>query len=480
MHSTNGSVRRRMPIVALVGRPNVGKSTLFNRLTRSRDALVAELPGLTRDRRYGRCLLDTMWVELVDTGGIEPQAGEDSVSRQAYLQGIQAVREADLILFLVDARDGITAVDKEVFDLLRPFGKPLIVVANKVDGPRQEDLVVEFHALGVEEVVPVSAEHGRGVAELAERIEAVCRELGGAEDNREPVTEPEEERPIRVSILGRPNVGKSSLFNRLAGAPRMIVTDIPGTTRDAIDTLIRRPGHRDILLTDTAGIRRRARVEDKVEKFSVLKAIDAVKTCDVVLLVLDATEGVTDQDKRLLGYGEEYGRAVMTIYNKWDLVQRDRNLARLRTEELERAKRFMPHAPHVNVSALTGGNVGTILPIVEELAAQFHATFPTGRVNRVLARAMSARTPPFFRGHHVRLFYATQVATGPPTFLVFANYPQHVPAYYERFLVKQFRRELGIPHTPVRFVFRGRDRDSEEGAEIPTGSVAEKRDRERT
>ncbi len=469
-----------MPVIALVGRPNVGKSTLFNRLTRSRDALVAELPGLTRDRRYGKCLLETLWVELVDTGGIETEDGEDSVSRAVCLQGVQAVREADLLLFIVDARDGITAADQEVFDLLRPFGKPLIVVANKVDGPRQEDLVVEFHALGAGEVVPVSAEHGRGITELVERIEAVCRELGGAEGNREPVTVPEEERPIRVSLLGRPNVGKSSLFNRLAGEPRMIVTDIPGTTRDSIDTLIRRPGHRDILLTDTAGIRRRARVEDKVEKFSVLKAIDAVKTCDVVLLVLDATEGVTDQDKRLLGYGEEYGRAVMTIYNKWDLVQGDRNLARLRTEELERAKRFMPHAPHVNVSALTGRNASRIFPIVDELSAQFQATFSTGRVNRVLARAMSARTPPVFQGHHVRLFYATQVATRPPTFLVFANYPQHVPAYYKRFLVKQFRRELEISHTPVRFVFRGRDRDREEGAEIPTGPVAEKRGCKRT
>ena len=265
------------------------------------------------------------------------------------------------------------------------------------------------------------------------------------------------ERPIRVTLTGRPNTGKSSLLNRILGESRMIVTDIPGTTRDAIDTLLKRPGKRDILFTDTAGIRRKAKIRDRIEKFSIIKAMAAIDTCDIALVVMDFSEGITDQDRRLIGYTERYGKACITVFNKWDLVQRDRSLMKWRSLELQETKRFIPYSPHLNISALTGRHVDIILPLIDDVYRDFSTLTTTGCVNRILQRAITKRTPPISKGHHLRLYYATQVATNPPTLLVFANYPDLIPNQYRRFLANQFRKELGLDQTPIRIVLRKKE-----------------------
>jgi len=451
------------PRVALVGRPNVGKSTLFNRLTGSRHALVDPTPGLTRDRRYGRVAWKGLVMEIIDTGGLEPGRGGDIVSRAAHEQSIKAIEESALLLVLLDGQEGITASDRMAMEFLRSFGKPCLGVVNKVDGPVQDRGLPEFYELGFDVLVPVSAEHGRGVRDLMDEVNRALIEggwaverPGGEEEDRAP--EEEGDGPVRLAVIGRPNVGKSSLLNRIVGESRMIVTDVPGTTRDAVDTVLRRRGRREIMLIDTAGIRRRARVEERIEKFSVLKAIDAIRDCHLALIVLDATEGVTDQDKRLIGYADQYGRAGISVFNKWDLVVKDEGLARLRLGELKRAKHFAEHMPHLNCSALTGRHVDRILPMVDAVYEEFSASVNTGRANQVLERALALRSPPIAHGHHLRLYYTTQVASRPPTFLIFTNYPKWVPTQYSRFLANQFRQQLDLPRTPVRFIFRQRER----------------------
>lgn len=457
-----------MPRIVLVGRPNVGKSTLFNRLTGSKNALVAPAPGLTRDRRYGLVRMDGVQFEIIDTGGLDYSLSGDQMARLVMDQGLKAIEEADIVLLILDAKDGLIGPDKDIANRLRSYKKPIVTAVNKVDNSRSEGSIGEFYELGMEEIIPVSAEHGRNIPELIKKLAGVAVSLGlnAAEGQLEPINEVEVESglevpadaPIRLSIIGRPNVGKSSLFNRLAGEPRMIVSDVAGTTRDAIDTLLKRPAGRDILLTDTAGIRRKARVSDKIEKFSIIKAIDAIKACDIALVVLDAVEGITDQDKRLIGYAEEYRRAVITVFNKWDLVQADKSLARLRTEELKESKRFIGYSPHMDLSALTGKNVKRLLPIIDEVYGEFIKAVGTGRANQVLQKAMALRSPQIAKGHHLKLYYTTQVAVGPPTFLIFANYPGLVPNHYIRFLENQFRAQLDISRTPVRIIFRERER----------------------
>ena len=350
----------------MVGRPNVGKSTLFNRLTGSKNALVAPTPGLTRDRRYGLITIDGMPLEIIDTGGLDYSLSSGQMGSLVLDQGLKAIEEADIILLILDARERLIGLDKEIVNRLRVYEKPIVTAVNKVDNPREEGSIGEFYELGMEEIIPISAEHGRNIFELTRKLTELAGVLGfsGIGDQFEPVNDREiepgfkvlkvpAEAFIKISIIGRPNVGKSSLFNRLVGQPRMIVSDVAGTTRDAIDTLLKRSEGRDILLTDTAGIRRKARVNDKIEKFSIIKAIGAIKACDIALVVLDAVEGITDQDKKLIGYAEEYRRAVITVFNKWDLIQTDKSLARLRTEELKESKRFVGYSPHIALSALT-------------------------------------------------------------------------------------------------------------------------------
>jgi len=457
--------KKIIPKVALIGRPNVGKSTLLNRLTRTRDALVDSIPGLTRDRRYAELRWDDLTMQLIDTGGIDRSPNLNIISQIVHEQSLKAVEESDLLLIILDVKEGLTLADREIIDALRRYKKPYLIVINKVDNPSREFNLGEFYELGVSEIIPVSAEHGKGMDALMTRVVDVLKHMDLPLKNtpanlegliQEPMQD--EDQPIKVALIGRPNTGKSSLFNRLVGEPRMIVNDLPGTTRDAIDTLLQRPGKNDILLTDTAGIRRRARVSNKIEKFSIIKAINVIKGCDIVLIVMDSSEGITDQDKRLIGYTERYGRACITLFNKRDLIQQDQSLVKLRSGELERAKRFIPYSPHLNISALTGKRVNRILPLLDNVYVDFNTLINTGSVNSVLQKALAKRTPPISKGHHLKLYYTTQVATKPPTFLLFANYPDFIPSQYKRFLANQFREQMGLKQTPIRILFRKRER----------------------
>ncbi|MBW2162929.1 MAG: ribosome biogenesis GTPase Der [Deltaproteobacteria bacterium] len=457
--------KKIIPKVALIGRPNVGKSTLLNRLTRTRDALVDSTPGLTRDRRYVELRWEGLTMQLIDTGGMDRSPDLDRISQIVHEQSLMAVEESDLLLIILDVKEGLTLADKEIIDALRPYKKPYLIIINKVDNPSRELDLGEFYELGVNEVIPVSAEHGKGMNALMTRVVDVLKHMDRPvkdipADFEGLTQEPkqDEDQPIKVALIGRPNTGKSSLLNRLVGEPRMIVTDVPGTTRDAIDTLLQRPGRKDIMLTDTAGIRRKARVSNKIEKFSIIKAINVIKGCDIVLIVMDTSEGITDQDKRLIGYTERYGRACITLFNKRDLIQQDQSLVKLRSGELERAKRFIPYSPHLNISALTGKCVNRILPLVDNVYVDFNTLINTGSINSVLQKALAKRTPPISRGHHLKLYYTTQVATKPPTFLLFANYPDVIPSQYKRFLANQFREQLGLKQTPIRILFRKRER----------------------
>ncbi len=442
--------------VVLAGRPNVGKSTLFNRLTRTRDALVDPTPGLTRDVRTTLVEVDGYGFLLSDTGGLD--AGEEGgLEELVSSKAREAIANADLVLLLVDGKAGMTPADGEVVDEMRRGHIPFLLVVNKIDSNRDEPLASEFYALGVDGLVSISAEHGRGLDDLLDRVRVLLEERGfdGLEDEAEGA---EEQDPVRVAIIGRPNAGKSSLLNRIVGQPKMVVSDVPGTTRDSIDTVLTLEDGRELIFTDTAGVRRKARVRERVEKFSVIKALESLKRSDIALIVMDASEGITDQDKRLIGYAHEYGKACITVFNKWDLLQGDKKLIRLRMEELRIAKSFIPFAPHLNISALTGRGVSKVVPLVMELFQELCVRINTGQANRMLERAMAQRTPPIHKGHHIKLYYTTQVDVRPPTFVVFANYPKYIPEYYKRFLVNRFRAEMGVNHIPIKLKFKERER----------------------
>ena len=464
MSSESGN-KSPIPRIALVGRPNVGKSTIFNRLTGTRNALVDATPGLTRDLRYAEIRWDDFLMQLIDTGGMSQSRAQGRISRLVHGQALKAVKQADLLLIVLDAKEGLSPADREIIDTLRPYKKPRVIAVNKVDVLSRTPYLEEFYELGIDGFIPISAEHGTGISELMERVVHCLKHIDTSCDilrgGREDLIQEKKQgggQPIKVALIGRPNTGKSSLLNRLAGEQRMIVTDIPGTTRDAIDTLLQRTDKKDILLTDTAGIRRKARVKDKIEKFSLIKAIDAIKACDIALVVMDALEGITDQDKRLIGYTEKYARACITLFNKQDLIKGDQGLVKLRTLELRQAKRFIAYSPHLNISALTGKGLKHILPLIDRVYAEFSTSINTGGANRILQKAISKRSPPISKGHHLRLYYTTQVGIRPPTFLMFANYPESIPSQYGRFIANQFREELGLKQIPVRILFRKRDK----------------------
>ena len=451
----------RRPLVVLIGRPNVGKSTLFNRLTRTRDALVDPTPGLTRDVKTRKAQILEKEIQIADTGGIEAKGLDGEVlSRLVSEASLKVAREADLIIVMFDVRQGLTAQDREIVEQVRTLGKDILFVGNKADSPKDDALMGELYEVGADYILPISAEHGRNIDELKEEI--IKRLSNRVEDSQrgpdgDYFRSLDEGEVIKVAIIGRPNVGKSSLFNALIGEERVVVSDVPGTTRDVIDTLIERPSRRPILLADTAGIRRKSKTKMRIEKFSVLKAIEAIKRSHVCIVVLDAQEGVTDQDKKLIGYTEEYYKACITIYNKWDLIT-DESLAKLRTEELKMAKRFVPYSPHLNCSAKTRRKVNAIFPLVDTVFEDYSIEVSTGRLNRILQQALLRRTPPISKGHHLKMYYTTQIGTRPPTFLIFANYPDKIPAQYKRYLINHFRDNLEVPYTPIKLVFRERER----------------------
>lgn len=431
------------PMVAIVGRPNVGKSTFFNKVTRSRDALVDDIPGVTRDRIYGDAIWNDIPFTLVDTGGFSGQL-DDAFAESIRYQVFEALAAADAIIVLMDGKQGLSPYDRDIVDTLRNQRKPVFFAINKIDDPAQEDALADFFALGLEELFPLSAEHRFGLGDLLDRLVATFERH--AETRRDE---------IKLAVVGRPNVGKSSLINRLVGEERHLVSAIPGTTRDAVDSLIKREG-RYYRLIDTAGIRRKGKVTRKLEKFSVLKALRSLDRCDVALVVIDAAEGVTDQDISVAGYAYERGCGCVLLLNKWDLVAKDQHSVRRFRDELRAAAKFLAFAPVLTLSALTGQRVQRIFKLVDTIYAQYTTRVNTGRLNRILEKALTDNEPSLHHGRRIKFYYATQAATRPPTFIMFVNYPEAVHFSYQRYLKNRLREGAGLHDTPIRLVLRPR------------------------
>lgn len=448
----------RLPVVAVVGRPNVGKSTLFNRLVGFRKAVVHDRPGVTRDRLYEEADLLDRRVLMIDTGGIEPDTDSDLLSAMRR-QSLVAIEEADVIVVVVDARSGMTPADEDVADLLRRSDKPLVVAVNKVDGPRHEDLAADFWALGMQPMLTVSAAHGRGIYELSEAIIAALPPGPAAGETETEVGTPIEEAeagPIRIAVVGRPNIGKSTLINALLGEQRQVVDDKPGTTMDPVDSNLQ-IDDRAYVLVDTAGVRKRAKIDDGLERFVSLRAIRSIERCHVTLLMIDGTEGPGEQDAKLAQLVADRGRALVVLVNKWDLARDDPKMDSKRLgEDLERK---LPHAiwaPHLFTSALTGKGLHRILATVDRVYAQFDKRVPTSRLNRFLEQAIQAHSPPQRYRHPVRLYYGTQTRVRPPTFALFSNSPDGIGPAYRRYLANRLRDEFGFEGTPLRLQFRKR------------------------
>jgi GTP-binding protein len=433
-----------LPVIALIGRPNVGKSTLFNRLTRSRDALVADYPGLTRDRKYGFGKLGSMPYLVIDTGGVA--GGEIGIDERMVEQTVRALEEADAAIVLVDAREGVTAADQHVADLARRHAGRVWLAVNKAEGLDTAIAASDFYSLGIGEPHAVSAAHGDRIGAL---MDAVLEEFEDAADPAEQ--EQPDDGELRIAVIGRPNVGKSTLVNRLLGEDRLVVYDEPGTTRDSVAVPFQR-NDRNYVLIDTAGIRRRARVHETIEKFSVVKALQAIEQAQVVISVLDAHEGVTEQDVSLLGLVLERGRALVVVTNKWDgLSAAERKHVR---DELDRRLPFLDFAERITISALHGTAVGDLLPAVERAYKAATRDLSTTDLTRELESAVTAHPPPMVRGRRIRLRYAHQGGRNPPVIVIHGNQTERVPEAYRRYLVNRFRKVFKLRGTPVRLSFK--------------------------
>ena len=430
-----------LPVVTLVGRPNVGKSTLFNRLTRTRDALVADFPGLTRDRQYGVGRLGPGAYILIDTGGLSGRA--EGVEGLMERQVARAIEEADHLLLLVDARDGCTAGDQDIAERLRRTGKPVTLAVNKTDGLDPELATAEFHALGIGKPFAVAATQGRGVQALMEHVLA---------DRPQRIQEaPAEQEGIRIAVVGRPNAGKSTLINRLIGDERLVACDTPGTTRDSIYVPFERAGRRCVLI-DTAGVRRRARVRDTVEKFSVIKTLQAIEACNLAILLIDARAGIGEQDATLAGHILEGGRALVVAVNKWDgLAAGEREAVR---KDLACKLGFLDFAAVHFVSALHGSGMGLLLEEADRAYANATRDLSTAELNRILEAAVAEHQPPLVHGRRIKLRYAHQGGRNPPIIVIHGNQTEALPETYRRYLVNRFRRALGLEGTPLRLELR--------------------------
>lgn len=437
-----------LPLVAIIGRANVGKSTLFNRLSRSSRALVANICGVTRDRHYASVSLEERTFLLVDTGGLV--GGEDELGAQVRRQAEEAVAEADVIILVTDGREGLQPEDALVVDYLRRTGKTMLLAVNKIDHANLEPNVAEFYRFGLRLLFPVSATHGLGIASL---LEAVLQHLP-------PVVEAPEAPPgIRVAVLGRPNVGKSSFINHFLGEARLLVSGTPGTTRDAIDIPLSVAGV-DYILVDTAGLRRPSQVRRKgLERQMVLKTIKALSRAEAVVLLLDAQEGLTGQDLRIIGLIEDQAKICLILVNKWDLLQKmPGELQKQTLQQVTGGLEIISHVPVLPVSVQNGYNLKKVFPLLGDLYEQSGRRATTGKLNELLREITSRVPPPRYRNRPVKFLYLTQAEVHPPTFIAFVNSPQGVPDSYRRFLVKQLRERLAIPHSPVRLFLKGRER----------------------
>lgn len=438
------------PIVAIVGRPNVGKSTLFNIFANSRISIVEDTPGVTRDRLYA----DTEWLDnefmMVDTGGIEIM-NTDKIAVSIRQQAQIAIAEADVILFVCDARAGITHEDAEVAKMLRQSKKPIVLAINKADSPKQEMEIFEFYNLGIGEPIPVSAANHLGLGDL---LDAVVEKFPETSAYGEDGNEDE----IKVALIGRPNVGKSSIFNTLVGEERSIVSDVAGTTRDAIDTPVIREGQK-FLFIDTAGMRRKARIDEPIEKYSIIRSLRAVDRSDVVLMVIDAIDGVTEQDKKIAGYAHEAGKGIVLVVNKWDLYDKDNTSTLRYTENLRRELVFMQYAPVVFVSAMTKRRIHRLPEVIHYVAEQNAMRISTSVLNQVVEDAIAINPPPTEKGQRLKILYATQVKIKPPTFVIFVNEPEIMHFSYQRYLENKLREAFGFEGTPLQMIIRGKNEE---------------------
>lgn len=438
------------PIVAIVGRPNVGKSTLFNIFANSRISIVEDTPGVTRDRLYA----DTEWLDnefmMVDTGGIEIM-NTDKIAVSIRQQAQIAIAEADVILFVCDARAGITHEDAEVAKMLRQSKKPIVLAINKADSPKQEMEIFEFYNLGIGEPIPVSAANHLGLGDL---LDAVVEKFPETSAYGEDGNEDE----IKVALIGRPNVGKSSIFNTLVGEERSIISDVAGTTRDAIDTPVIREGQK-FLFIDTAGMRRKARIDEPIEKYSIIRSLRAVDRSDVVLMVIDAIDGITEQDKKIAGYAHEAGKGIVLVVNKWDLYDKDNTSTLRYTENLRRELVFMQYAPVVFVSAMTKQRIHRLPEVIHYVAEQNAMRISTSVLNQVVEDAIAINPPPTEKGQRLKILYATQVKIKPPTFVIFVNEPEIMHFSYQRYLENKLREAFGFEGTPLQMIIRGKNEE---------------------
>ncbi|HPJ67722.1 MAG TPA: ribosome biogenesis GTPase Der [Desulfobacteraceae bacterium] len=430
-------------IIAIVGRPNVGKSTLFNRISRSRRALVDDRPGITRDRLYAPVSFEGIPFTLVDTGGFD-DTGDDPLRQKMSEQVKKAINEADRIVFMVDGRQGLMPGDEEIANILRRSQKKTFVAVNKIDSPEHDQLSLDFYSLGMESVYPLSAAHGYGVAGL---MQALTIGLPASEEIKP------DDNQIRIAVLGKPNAGKSSLINRITGIERLVVSDLPGTTRDAVDTPFSCHG-KDYLFIDTAGIRKKAKVKEKIEKFSIIKALKSIDRCHIAIILLDATKGVTEQDARICGYAFEQAKGIVLAVNKWDLIKGNMREIKILDNEIDRQLNFISFAPRVNLSALTGERVMKIFEKIDSIYLQFSQRIATSSVNTAIKQMIEKHPPPRAGRSRLKFLYATQVRTKPPTFVVFVNRPEMIHFSYERFLVNQIRKQFKIDLSPVRLKFK--------------------------
>ena len=435
------------PLVAIVGRPNVGKSTFFNKMAGRRIAIVEDTPGVTRDRVYADCEWQRYRFTMIDTGGIDPDS-DDPLLKQMRRQAEIAIETCDVILFFVDGRQGLTADDENVADMLRKSGKPVMLVVNKIDHVTQEDAVYDFYQLGIGDPIGISSVNMMNFGDL---LDALCAHFPDPDEEEDP------DAPTQIAVVGKPNVGKSSLVNRLLNEDRVMVSDIAGTTRDAIDTRFTDEDGQEYILIDTAGIRKRKAIEyQSIERFAIVRALAAVDRCDVALLLIDATQGVTEQDSKIAGYIHDQGKAAVIVVNKWDAIEKDTGTMNEFIKKVREGLKFMDYAPVLFISALTGQRLDRVMPAVRAAHEQASRRITTGLLNDILTDAQAALQPPATSGRRLKIYYATQQSVKPPTFVFFINDMKLMHFSYERYLENQFRKAFGFEGTPLRFILRER------------------------
>ncbi|MDM0533121.1 ribosome biogenesis GTPase Der [Clostridium perfringens] len=433
------------PIVAMVGRPNVGKSTLFNKLAGKRISIVQDTPGVTRDRVYAESEWLNRKFTMIDTGGIEPESS-DIIVKQMRRQAQIAIEMADVIVFVVDGKEGLTAADQEVAQMLRKSKKPVVLVVNKIDRLALEENSYEFYNLGIGDPITISASQGLGLGDMLDEVVKYFND---------PSEYEEDDEYIRIAMIGKPNVGKSSLINRLLGEERVIVSNVPGTTRDSIDSYLETEDGKFILV-DTAGLRRKSKVKEEIERYSVIRTYAAIEKADVAILVIDAEQGITEQDEKIIGYAHEMNKAIMVVVNKWDLIEKDDKTLSNYQKDLQQKLKFMPYAKYLFISALTGQRVHKILSTAKYCYDNYSKRVSTGLLNDVISKAVLMKEPPVVALKRLKIYYATQVATKPPKFVFFVNDPNLLHFSYGRYLENQLRESFDFDGTGIEIEYRAR------------------------